>query len=189
MSRMSWYAFGLFLHLTAVVAAFWFANQIHAGVKRLWRAGSSGEARAACGMIGEGGRAMPWIGLALLLTGAYLTQAGWSWTRPWIVLSILGLIVVEGLGGTAGKRLRAVAARLPAEGAVPADFAAAVRAPYLRAVHYLPTVLVLGVMLIMVMKPGYAAGIAILVVAAIVGAFAGLRSAPAALRGVGADLH
>lgn len=187
---MSWYAFGLFLHLTALVTAFWFGMLIHAGVTRLWRAGSSGEARAASRMIAEGGQAMPWIGLALLLTGAYLTQAGWSWTRPWIILSILGLFVVEGIGGTAGKRLRALATRLPADGAVPADFAAAVRAPFLRAAHYLPTMLVLGVMLIMVMKPGYAAGLAILVVAAIVGAVAGLRSAPAAALGaVGADLH
>lgn len=180
---MSWYGLGLFLHLTAVVAAFWFGMMIHGGVARLWRAGECGEARAACAQIAGGEKAMPWVALALLATGAYLTQSGWNWTRPWILVSIAGLILIEGVGASAGKKMRAVAARLPSAGRVPEEVAAALRAPLARAGHYFPPVTALGVMLIMVMKPGVWAGVAILVIAAILGGAAGLVSAPAAQSG------
>lgn len=190
---MSWYPWVLFLHLAAVALAFWYAMLIHAGVDRLWRAAGADEARAACGMVAGGERAMPWLALALLATGAWLTQAAWSWSRPWILLSIVGLIALEGVGSAAGKQLRRQATRLPASGGVPVEVAAALRAPFPRAAHYMTPALALGVMLIMVVKPGWPAGIGVLILAAALAAWAGLRSAPAAAASgavaAGADLH
>jgi len=183
---MSWYNLGLFLHLGCVVAAFWFAAQIHVGMERLWSAETSGQALQALDLTHSGARWMPWIGLALLLTGAYLTQSRWNWALPWISISIVGLIALEGFGGASGKGRRKLRQRLqgqPLSAALAPAFVAAARGPFVRAVHFMLPLLTVGVMLVMVTKPGALGGVIELVVAAAIGAAWGSRRTLAQPRG------
>lgn len=169
---MNWYGLGIFLHLACVVAAFWFASWIDIGMERLWAAETSGDALAALDLTHRGATRMPWIGLLLFLTGAYLTQTAWNWALPWISLSILGLIIIEGFGGASGKgrrRLRQMLAGQAANAPLPAAFVAAARGRLPRTVHYLLPLLTLGVMLVMVTKPGAPGGVVELAVAALIG--------------------
>jgi hypothetical protein len=169
---MNWYSVGLFLHLGCVVAAFWFAAGIHLGMERLWAAETAGDALAALDQTHRGATPMPWIGVLLFLTGAYLTQTAWNWSLPWISLSILGLIIIEGFGGASGKcrrRLRQMLDGHAASAPLPETFVAAARGRLPRTVHYLLPLLTLGVMLVMVTKPGALGGVVELAIAALIG--------------------
>ncbi|MGH9484855.1 MAG: hypothetical protein ACRD1F_07345 [Terriglobales bacterium] len=177
---MPWFALVLYLHLVAVVAAFAYASYIHLGLERLWSADSTTEALAALRLSARGGSRMPWVGLGLLLTGAYLTQAAFTWTTPWIDVSILGLIAVEAIGGVSGKHQRRLAAALHQAGHAPMDawLMRAARDPLSRAANYMLPLLTLGIMLVMVIKPGALVSILLLVIAGGVGAALGRRSVP-----------
>ncbi|HEX5438621.1 MAG TPA: hypothetical protein VFW98_15825 [Gemmatimonadaceae bacterium] len=167
---MSLYAVALFLHLLTVVAAFIAVALIHAGLIRMRRAERVGEAREALMSAGRAGRAMPIVGLLLLLTGAYMTESLWSWTTPWIDVSIGGLVAIMAAGGgLLERRLRALKPLLQhGDGPVDGTLAASLRAPSLWIIAQLPPLLAIGVMFVMTTKPGMAQGIIeILVVVAI----------------------
>ncbi|MGH9487479.1 MAG: hypothetical protein ACRD04_07805 [Terriglobales bacterium] len=174
---MPWFGIVLYLHLIAVVAAFAFASFIHLGLEHMWAAETAPEALAALRLTARGGSKMPWVGLALLLTGAYLTQAAFRWTAPWIDVSILGLVVLEAVGGISGARRQRLAATLGG-GTSPTPLSAAQRAalrdPFSRMANYMLPLLTLGIMLVMVLKPGVAGSVAMLVIAAGAGAGLGL---------------
>lgn len=168
---MSLYTVTLFLHLLTVVAAFFAVALIHAGLIRMRKAERVSEARDALVSAGRAGRVMPIIGLALLLTGAYMTESVWSWTTPWIDVSIGGLVAIMATGGgMLGRRLRALEPLLQRGGDGPVDgtLAASLRDPSLWIIAQLPPLLAIGVMFVMTTKPGAVLGIIeILVVVAI----------------------
>lgn len=115
----------LFLHLAAVACAFWAIGVLGYALARLGVARSVEEARAAHrGTSAE--RWMPPIILVLLLTGAYMTQARWGWSVPWIDLAVTGLILI-GIGGgflgTRGRRIERWLAVAPDGALGAADYA------------------------------------------------------------------
>lgn len=175
---MTVYSLVLFLHLLAVVAAFAFAAVIHIGVEHLRGAQTVGEALSGLKMAARGERKMPWVGFILLLTGGYMTQAVWSWKTPWVLVSLAGLVVLEGLGGaTGGRRRRQLASLLPLgrTQALTPELWAGLQDGFTRATEYLLPLLAVGIMLVMVTKPNAALGTVELVVSALIGAAIGLR--------------
>lgn len=158
---MSLYAVALFLHLLTVVAAFFAVALIHAGLIRMRKADRVSEARDALMFAGRTGKAMPLIGLALLLTGAYLTQSMWSWTTPWIDVAIGGLVAIMAVGGgVLGRRIAALQPLLQrGDGPVDGTLAASLRDPSLWIIAQLPPLLAIGVMFVMTTKPGAILGI------------------------------
>jgi hypothetical protein len=175
---MNWYGLGLFLHLGCVVAAFWYAAWIFAGIERLWAAASPAQALDALDLTHRGARWMPWIGVALFLTGAWLTQSRWNWALPWISISILGLIALEGFGGASGKGRRKLRQQLhgaPLNASLPPEFIAAARGPLVRTIHLGLPLLTVGIMLVMVTKPGPLGGVIELAAAAAIGVLWGSR--------------
>lgn len=169
---MSLYSVTLFLHLLAVVAAFSATALIHFGLVRMRKAERAGDARDALMLAARAAKAMPIVALALLLTGAYMTQNAWSWTTPWIDVSLGGLILISIIGGgVLGRRMRALGPRLGRAGDGPMDDAlmSAVRSPTLWAIAQLPPLLAIGVMLVMTTKPGLGAGVVELLAVAAIG--------------------
>lgn len=180
------YSILLFLHLVVVGTAFGGAVLVHLGQRRLRAAGRVTAAREALALLGRASRSMPVIGLGLLVTGAALTQVRWPWSTPWVDVSILGLVAMQAIGGAVLKprvmRLgRALGAVRGDE--VPDDVRAAVRERSLWVASHVPPALGIGVMYVMVTKPGMAGGIVELFVAAGVGvavaAATGRAAAPA----------
>jgi len=150
------YKVTLFLHLLAVVAGFAATGLIHFGLARMRKAERASEARDGLMIAGRTAKAMPIIGLALLLTGAYMTESAWSWATPWIDVSIIGLIAMMAIGGgVLGRRMRALGPRLgqAGDGVMDDALTAAVRDPSLWVIAQLPPLLAIGVMFVMTTKP------------------------------------
>jgi hypothetical protein len=121
-------------------------------------------------------------GIVLLATGGYLVRDGFSWRNGWVLWSLFGLLLAEGLGGSVNARaIRATGmafARLP-DGPLTTEARALLRLPR---VHLSTSVIhgtVTGVIFTMIAKPaGIVAALAVLGGAAI-GAILALRSARA----------
>ena len=159
---MTLYTVTLFLHLLSVVAAFSATALIHLGLVRMRKAERTSDARDALMIAARWGRMMPLIGLALLLTGAIMTQNRWTWTTPWIDVSLGGLILIMATGGgMLGKRMRALGPQLgrAGDGHMDAAQASQVRDPALWIIAQLPPLLAIGVMFVMTTKPGIGLGI------------------------------
>jgi hypothetical protein len=115
--------------------------------------------------------------VGLLATGAYLTSDMWTWSTPWIDVSIAGVALVTVQGPlVAGARVKALRHALDENGAGPLD----ARARRLTRDRALWTVIlanpgiVLGITWNMSVKPGAAGAIAAVVVGYALGAAAAL---------------
>jgi len=166
----------LFLHLIAIVGAFFVAGILQNGLLRMGAATDLRQARSAAALCAACAKLLPISLLVLLITGAYLTQVRWSWTTPWIDVAILGLVVMGALGGgVLGRRERALHAFLsgvPGE-SIDAATASRLRDPVLTIGGTVMPFIAIGVMLVMVMKPGLVVGIVELAVAVAIGAIIG----------------
>lgn len=161
----------LFLHLVAVVAGFSGGALIHFGLGRMRAAPTADRALDGARIVGRIGPLMPLASLALFLTGACLTMARWSWQTPWIDVSIAGLVAMLVISAALLKpRMAALAPGLARAGGAPleGDLAAGAQDPVLWLASLLQPFLALGIMFVMVTKPGLAGGAAALAVAAAV---------------------
>ena len=182
------YQLVLFLHLLTIAIAFFAMGTMISSVLRLRAATDVASARAAALAASGVEKVMPVATVLLLLTGAYLTQTRWTWTTPWIDVSIAGLLIVTVFGaGALGGRQRALDRVLTRASALDAATTRLVLDPFLLVGGVADMGLVAGVMFVMVVKPPLFAGIAALIVGAACGAFAGASAIrPAAvLRRVG----
>ncbi len=182
----------LFLHILTIAAAFFVIGIMVSALIRLRRVPDVASAFSAASTAAAAGKIMPIATVLLLLTGAYMTHARWSWTTPWIDVSIAGLLLVTVIGGGfIGARERALHRELHAAGNGPIDAATAARLcdPVLVAGTMVEVGLVCAVMFVMIVKPSLGAAILVVCVGAACGAVAGmtgLRPAPV-WRGAAAD--
>lgn len=145
---MPWFGIVLYLHLLAVAAAFFFAACVHWSLERAWNARTTPGAFAALRLAARASAGLLWTSLVLLATGARLTQSAFTWTTPWIDLSLLGLIALSTLAAIARARCHRLAAT---------------HDPFLRAANVLLPLLTLAIMLIMILKPSPLAASIILI--------------------------
>lgn len=167
------YSAGLFLHFLVVGIAFGAAALIHSSQERLRSAPRVADARAALLQLGAAARAMPLIGLGLFATGAVLTQSRWSWTIPWIDVSIAGLVAMQVISGAILRPgMVRIGRALDEAGTsdVSGALAATIRDRRVFVVSHVPPALAIGIMYVMVTKPGAIAGVAVLLVAVVAGA-------------------
>lgn len=173
----------LFLHLTAVVAAFTLSGALHGCEWVMRRAGTVAEVRTLA-RPGALGPVYGLISVLLLLFGAWLVHLSddpkYGYGDPFVWTGLIALVVAMALGigvlGPAHERLMAAVAATP-EGAVTPELRAAVLERLPRMVSHVNTFLVLGVVLNMTTKPNAAIAVLDIVAGAVVGALVGLASA------------
>jgi hypothetical protein len=173
------YTFVLYLHFVALALAFFATGLAVAGGLALKRAASVGDGRFALRISTLAGKLHPLSALGLLLTGGYLTQSQWSWTTPWILCGVVGLVIVAILGGgVMGGRERAMdhALREAPEGPILAPLRQRLNDPVIAVCGPAITLFVLGIMYLMVMKPALTGSVLTLVIAAVVGVALGASS-------------
>ncbi|HZT93244.1 MAG TPA: hypothetical protein VE985_02045 [Gaiellaceae bacterium] len=137
------------------------------------RAARTVEQAVPWGMVsGTVAKLFPVAILGLFGTGAYMTSNLWTWSTPWIVLGIAGLVVlgVQG-GGIAEHTAKRLQAAMMANGPGPIGPEARRMTlhPGLWVVELSNLGLVLGVVWNMTEKPGWGGSIAALVVGYAVG--------------------
>jgi hypothetical protein len=163
----------LFIHLLAVVGAFFGMGVMLNSLVQLRTANSVGDALRCSSLAGAAAKFMPLATLVLLATGAYMTQTHWAWSIPWVYLSIAGLLIVTFVGAVVlGSRERALHGALTSATGQGLDenLAAQLRAPFLVIGSGLNAGLVCAVMFVMVNKPGVIWGIVSLVIGSAAGA-------------------
>jgi hypothetical protein len=181
----------LYIHLLSLLVGF-SAGMIETVCLFRLRAATTLEAAAPWGQLaGEIEKAFPVAILGLFGSGAYMTSDVWTWSTPWIVLPIIGLVVLSLQGPlVAGRRGHAVKAALIANGPGPLGPEARrmTRDRALWTAGFTNEFLVLGIIWVMTEKPGWGGAIATLVIAYAVGVAVAMRltrgptaeSAPAA---------
>jgi uncharacterized membrane protein len=82
-----------------------------------------------------------------------------KWSNTWVILALVGWVLAGALGGAGGKRekeTRLLAERLAAEGDAPSpELHARIRDPLTLALSWGSGVVVLGILALMIWKPGH----------------------------------
>jgi uncharacterized membrane protein len=169
---MDTYHVVLYIHIVSLLVGF-SAGMIETVCLLKLRAAETLADAAPWGQLaGQIEKAFPVAIVGLYATGAYMTSHFWTWGTSWIVLPIVGLAVLSLQGPlVAGRRGHAVKQALMANGPGPLGPEARrmTRDRALWIAGLSNEALVLALIWLMVEKPGWAGGIAALVIAYAVG--------------------
>lgn len=179
-SAVSGYEFALFLHVCGALVLFAAIGLELVGGSQLFGARDVAPIRLWSGALAVNGRLFPIAVVLLLASGLFMTFDEWEITTPWVLTSLIGLIVMSGVGSSVqGRRMPAVheaAAALP-DGPTPGPLRAQVVDPVMWTSIGGSAGSGLGIVFLMTTKPGWVGSIAVIVVAALVGAGAGRAAA------------
>ena len=89
---MSGYSIALYVHFLFLLLAVAASALAFQGALRVRSAATAPEALATLGQIRRLARVFPLATVGLLASGGYMTQSYLTWTAPWIVASVLGLV-------------------------------------------------------------------------------------------------
>jgi hypothetical protein len=117
--------------------------------------------------------------VALLIvpaSGLFMAADFWSFTTPWVVVAITGVVVMGGIGGSVqGRYFAAISrtARATEAGPVPLSLSELIAAPALWVSVAAPDVGTVGILWTMAIKPGWTGSIVAVAGMAMLGAIAG----------------
>ena len=159
---MTLYEVALFVHIVGVIGAFVGLGIEWEGRARLRKADSV-EQVAGFERLGGTLRILQTIsGVAILAAGLFMTLSVWGF-EPWILTGLTGLVLLVVLGAITGQRTATLMSA--DEGSSVPAAGRALRDPFIRASLHLRTGIALGVVLVMVTKPGVAGALATMGVA------------------------
>jgi hypothetical protein len=167
----------VFLHLVALAVLVCAIALVAVSYVRLRAARSRDEATPWATLADQVTVLFPVAILGLLASGAYLTSDRWSWSTPWIDVSIVALVLVAAQGPLVAGRTTADLARVVREheqGPLGEDVRRLARTPALWFVVCGNPAIVLAIVWNMTVKPGTAGAIAAVVVGYAVGVGAAL---------------
>lgn len=166
---MSAYTIALFIHLSALFAAFGATALIGYALRRLRTSAICGAALEWLALGKAAARVFPVALLTLVGSGAYMVGHAWTWDAPWVDTGLAGVVFLGVVGDRLeGGRAKKIAAVLAADPAAPVAgrAAAAVADPVFWTASLVNPLVAFGVAFCMVNKPS-AAGCAAVVLAAI----------------------
>lgn len=171
---MTLHTVAVYLHVVGALMLFGGQAIEFVGIDRLRRAATAESVLGALGFLKPLGGLYRLAGIALLVTGLYLTFTAWGWPG-WIVVSLVLLIAlaISGPIMAAAHFGPIAAAAVPASGALSDDLERLTRAPVLVEALYLRCGLALGIVLLMVAKPSTLTSVVAIVLAAGLGLAAG----------------
>jgi hypothetical protein len=175
---MDSYRVVLFLHLVALAVLVGAITLVGVSYMRLRAARSVEQATTWTTLAGQTTILFPVAILGLFASGAYLTSDRWSWSTPWIDVSIAALVLVAVQGPLVAGRTTSQLARAVREHA-PGPLGEHVRslahAPELWFVVCGNPAIVLAIVWNMTVKPGTAGAIGAVVAGYAVGIVAAVR--------------
>jgi hypothetical protein len=164
----------LFIHLLGVVTLFIGIGLLQRAGAAIRAASSVEELRVLLGLARTTRSMFPAALLFIIASGLFMAARSFSFETPWVVVGIASVIVMGILGGAvAGRRLAAVGKGAASASSITPELALAIRDPAIWVALGLNSGLAVGVLWLMVSKPGWAQSIGVAVVLALVGAAAG----------------
>jgi hypothetical protein len=121
-------------------------------------------------------RCSRWPLLMVLASGLLMAAGFWSFTTPWVVVAIAGVVVMGGIGGSVQGRYFAAIGRTAwatEDGPVPQHLSKLIGAPALWVSVAAPDVGTVGILWTMATKPGWTGSIVAVAGMAMLGAIAG----------------
>ena len=168
---MTLYTLALFIHISALLAAIAASALNHFAEGRMLAARTVGDLRQWGALAAKAGKVFPLALLTLVATGSYMVTTAWAWNDGWIDVAIGGVVTLFVSGEFLGRRGKALGMRLGGDPSQPvsAELTALVRDPLMRSVSYATTSLAIGIVFVMVNKPGLLGALAALIISAAVG--------------------
>lgn len=167
---MNFYPLALFAHLLGVLGLFINLGLQWTSVFRLRRARTLAQVREWTSLLGGLGMLGPASGALLLVAGMYMTATAWGLGTPWILVSLVTLLVLMALGmAVPFRRLkairRAVAREETPDDAVPPAVQRQIHDPLLWTSVQAMGSTALGIVFLMTIKPGLDSALLVLAVA------------------------
>ena len=169
---MSAYSLVLFVHVLGALGLFVTTGIGQLVLARLRRAQTVAQARDWLEVAQGVARVEPLVALVLLGAGLYLTATAWGWRVAWIDVALgalLGVVVIGSAVGGPRVVARARAAAEAPEGPIPAELRTRLDDPVLWTLARVTAALQLGIVYLMVVKPGLLGSLAALGVALALG--------------------
>jgi hypothetical protein len=173
---MTAYELALFAHLVGVVTLFAAIALVQTAGARLRRAAKVQHVRLWVDLTRTAAPLFPVALLTVLASGLFMAADFWSFTTPWVVVAIAGVIVMGGIGGSVqGRYFAAIGrtARATEDGPVPQSLSELIAAPALWVSVAAPDVGTLGILWTMAIKPGWTGSIVAVAGMAMLGAIVG----------------
>jgi hypothetical protein len=167
---MTLYSLALFVHILGALALLGAMGLEWVALLNLRRVGTSEQAREWLTVFALFRRIYPFAWGAILLAGLYMTAAVWR-GASWIIVALISVVVLMAAGGAlTGRRMASLAQGVAsAKGALSTEFQATLRDPYLLSVFQVRLAFTLGIVFLMVTKPGLLLGSLDMVLATILG--------------------
>lgn len=164
---MALYELALFLHVMGAIGLFMGVAIVLTAMARMRRSESVAQVREWSGLADFSDKLMPVASLVLLLTGIYMASDVGVWGDGWVDISLLLLLAMMVLGPAVNaRRLAAIsrAAKEAPEGSVQGPLLARVLDPVLWTSVQTMSVVGVGIVFLMTVKPGMAGSLVTLVV-------------------------
>ena len=161
------YRIALFVHVCGALTVFMGAALEIVGALGLRRSHTVEQVRLYARILKLTEPMFPGAAVALIVAGVYMTLSQWSFSTPFVMVGLIGLVAISIQGATIqGRNWKAVhkAADEAPDGPVPADLRSLMLNPLAWASTGAACLAAVGAVAIMTIKPGWAACIAILVV-------------------------
>lgn len=172
---MNFYAVVLFAHILGMLGLFITISLQWTSILRLRQAQTVAQVREWVSLTFVLKKILPTTVLLILVPGLYMTVTRWSWSIPWIDISlallIFGSILVMRVNGRRLKAIHraAIAVETPT-GAIPAELQYRINDPILWIAMHMISVMALGAVFLMTSKPNLVGSLITLAVVLILGA-------------------
>jgi hypothetical protein len=173
---MTAYEFALFAHLLGVVTLFAAIALVEAAGARLRRSADVQHVRLWVDLTRTAAPLFPVALLTVLGSGLFMAADSWTFTTPWVVVAIAGVVVMGGIGGSVqGRYFAAISrtARAAEDSSVPQPLSELIAAPALWISVAAPDVGTFGILWTMAIKPGWTGSIVAVAGMAMLGVIAG----------------
>jgi hypothetical protein len=173
---MTAYELALFAHLLGVVTLFAAIGLVETAGACLRHAATVEQVRLWVDLTRWAAPLFPVALLTVLASGLFMTADSWTFTTPWVVVAIVGVVALGGIGASVQGRYFAAIGRTAAatqDGPVPRRLNELIAAPTLWIAVVAPDIATLGIVWTMATKPGWTGSIIAVAGLATIGAIAG----------------
>jgi hypothetical protein len=152
---MTLYSFALYVHILGALALLGALGLEWVALLNLRRVQTAEQAREWLKVFALFPHIYPFAWGAILLTGLYMTAAVWK-GAGWIIVALVSVVVLMAAGGVlTGRRMGSLAQGIAREkGALSTGLQATLHDPYLLGVFQVRLAFTLGIVFLMVTKPG-----------------------------------
>jgi hypothetical protein len=157
---MTLYSLALFVHILGALALFGALGLEWVALLNLRRVQTAEQAREWLKVFALFPRVYPFAWGVILLAGLYMTAAVWK-GAGWIIVALVSVVVLGAAGGAlTARRMASLAQGIAREkGVLSGELRKALNDPYLLAVFQVRLAFTLGIVFLMVTKPGLLVGL------------------------------